>query len=461
MNNEKLKRARLDRRWSAAEAARRVGVSRVTYMRWENGEQAPHDSTLIMACSAFKLSPELLGFAPEPKRVQARRKPSELVLLDTGMGRLTLDAGVGRSLYGELHDVLAFIWQSHGCSILELQTQVAKVMENLETTANTPLESRRNALRFLAGLPVAVAALVFTGSDSAFMPVSEVLPLYVTGVPACWKLFYGGEWQKAREVLPSYISQLTAIVQTSSQERKLAASLLSQSHQLASIISLEDGNFGTSLVHSKQALTFGELAEDPNLQAAALMRHSDILFWRDLPTVEINQQAIQFADQISPLLKSRLYSDWGACLADIDQKQESLRYLGMAQEAYPDDFAYDPGFAYTHTTRYVLYLNETLAHLRLGSPQDAFSSISKASAYVPEAVSARRLELVKYSALASVATNDMEQALAHFDNMANLASQHSSMYWYGELAHLYKHLQKQWPAEARVRQLARNAIPVE
>lgn len=458
--NKKLRQARLDRRWSATEAARRINISRVTYTRWEKGEQIPHDSTLIMACSAFKMSPNQLGFEEQIKKPQLQGSSSELVILDTGVSYLTLDVGANRSLYGDLQDALMFIWQSHGCSFLELQTQVAKAMDKLEKTTNAPQHSRRDMLKFLAGLPISVASLAFT-SNSGFMPVEEVLPLYVTGVPACWKLYYEGDWQKVREVLPSYISQLTSVAQSASKSQKTAASLLSQAHQLASIITLEEENFGTSFLHSQQALTYGELAEDPNLQAASLMRRSDILFWRDLPTVEINQQAIQYADQISPLLQSRLFSDYGACLADIEQREEALRYLGKAHEIFPDEFAYDPGFAYTHTTRYILYLNETLAHLRLGYPQDAFVSISQASRYVPEAVSGRRMELAKYTTLASMVVNDLEQTTAQFETMKAIANQLGSVYWNTELLHLAKQIKKRWPAERRARQLVEALMQTE
>jgi transcriptional regulator with XRE-family HTH domain len=44
--NEKLRNARNDRRWTVSQAAERVGISRTTYIRWEQGTQIPHDSTL-------------------------------------------------------------------------------------------------------------------------------------------------------------------------------------------------------------------------------------------------------------------------------------------------------------------------------------------------------------------------------------------------------------------------------
>jgi transcriptional regulator with XRE-family HTH domain len=65
MKNEKLHQARIDRRWSAKEAAQRIGVSYATYARWEQGTQTPYDTSLMDACKVFDLPPESLGFGQE------------------------------------------------------------------------------------------------------------------------------------------------------------------------------------------------------------------------------------------------------------------------------------------------------------------------------------------------------------------------------------------------------------
>ena len=63
--NEKLRLARLNRHWSVEKAAERIGISRLTYIRWEKGAQIPHISSVLLACDAFKLSAEELGFQAE------------------------------------------------------------------------------------------------------------------------------------------------------------------------------------------------------------------------------------------------------------------------------------------------------------------------------------------------------------------------------------------------------------
>jgi len=60
--NYKLRAVREQRHWSMEAAAAAVGVSKTTFLRWENGEQEPHGSTLDMLCRAFGRSDEDLGY---------------------------------------------------------------------------------------------------------------------------------------------------------------------------------------------------------------------------------------------------------------------------------------------------------------------------------------------------------------------------------------------------------------
>jgi len=60
--NLKLRRARLERLWTIALAAEKVGVSLQTYSRWERGVQQPHLTSLRTLCEVFGKSPEELGF---------------------------------------------------------------------------------------------------------------------------------------------------------------------------------------------------------------------------------------------------------------------------------------------------------------------------------------------------------------------------------------------------------------
>ncbi|HEX7735235.1 MAG TPA: helix-turn-helix domain-containing protein [Ktedonobacteraceae bacterium] len=442
--NKKLQQARLDRHWSMAMAAKYVGVSRITYSRWENEEQIPHESTLVLICKAFKMSPAQLGFGPEQKHEKKAFAEGALTVPEAGSAL-------------DVETVLAFLWHSYRCSFQELQAQVTDAMDHLEKNAGAAHLSRRDMLSFLIGIPAAVAGSTLIGRSNSASSISadEILPLYATGVPACWKLYYDGGWQQAKDILPTYISQLTVLVQSSTKNQKMAANLLSQIHQLSVFVSLEEENFGASLAHCNQAFVYGKLAEDPNLQAASLMRRSDFYFLRGLPTLEINRQAVKYAEDgwISPLLQSRLYSDWAACLADNGQRQDALRYQGMAQDGFPDDPTSDPTFAYTLQHRYAIFFNESLIRLRLNEPKEAFKAVSQAGRYLPEIGLVTHMELLKQLMLASMSLNDLEQSFAHLESMRSTANQLESIFWRTELQRLAQQLRMKWPQEKRVKQL--------
>ena len=60
MMNHKLRTARMLKHWSMEMASAKIGVDRVTYSRWERGEQTPHLSTLDLLCQTFEMSHEEL-----------------------------------------------------------------------------------------------------------------------------------------------------------------------------------------------------------------------------------------------------------------------------------------------------------------------------------------------------------------------------------------------------------------
>lgn len=78
--NTQLRRARLSRLWPIKKAAKEIGVSETTYIRWEHGEQLPHLVNLQAICNAFGLSPTELGYGD----LIAERESEPLSLDQTG-----------------------------------------------------------------------------------------------------------------------------------------------------------------------------------------------------------------------------------------------------------------------------------------------------------------------------------------------------------------------------------------
>ncbi|EFH88273.1 helix-turn-helix transcriptional regulator [Ktedonobacter racemifer] len=88
MKNTKLKRLRLAHLWTISQAANKVGVSTLTFSRWENGVQRPQLVYLASLCSIFGKTPEELGYE-DLVRVDEMPRPHEMVQLSRPKRRLS------------------------------------------------------------------------------------------------------------------------------------------------------------------------------------------------------------------------------------------------------------------------------------------------------------------------------------------------------------------------------------
>src|SRR5438874_7826076 len=87
---------------------------------------------------------------------------------------------------------LTLAQQMYGCTLDELLFRTEQEMRKLDTMAQERHEkniSRRETLKFLIALPAAFAGLNKMNSMVS-LPAEEVLPFYVTAIPACWQLYF-------------------------------------------------------------------------------------------------------------------------------------------------------------------------------------------------------------------------------------------------------------------------------
>ena len=450
MRNEKLVEAREQRGWSQAVAAEKIGVSRVAYARWEEQGLIPRLWAINRARETFNMSAEQLGFRKYPSGAANTQRlltgsPVHVVRMS--------DAEATVDVFKIAVSVLAVAQQIHGCTLNELLFRLEQEMRRLDTMGQQHGVSRRQALEFLAGLPLIIPGLRQAGSSQSALHAEEVLPLYSTSIPACWKLYYQGEWLEVERVLPTYISHLTPLAYRASKHQQSVAGLLSQAHQLASEITIQREDFGASLEHCKQALIYGQMAGDPNLQAGSLIRKGNTLFYRNPNRSHLDTylEAMRYVDDVSPLLRGRIYSEVGV---GQGTEQDMLRYLGIAHESTPDTPEDDVYYLYSHSDHYILYFNDALAHLKLGQANKAWEAINQAARYVPDVINARRMELLKYLVICSIASSDLEQGEHHFKVMVESASVLSSNLWLGDIQDTHQQMLVKWPTEQRVKNLA-------
>lgn len=445
--NKKLRQARNDRYWSIDEAAKRIGVSRTTYIRWEQGEQDPHDSTLTLACDAFKMSAEQLGF----RKLINMALPSSMVrtspvyLAGSESNTLAVD------MFSTGILALALAQRQYGWTSDELQSRTAQEMRRFDMEHENENIPRRQVLSFLVGLPAAVLGLQASGK--AVLQDEEALPLFVSSIPACWKLYFNGDLAEVERVLPSYLAHLTALAQRSSKLENTAWSLASQAYQLASLVVLEHEDFGASLNYCKQALLCSGFVNDPNILLGAYIRRANTLYYRRryAQIVQTYQEAMPFTDQASPLMRGRIFSGLSSALSAVGQKQDALRYMGLAHDTFPDNPEDDPGFLYTHTSHYILFLNDATTNLDLGQPKKAWEAITRAAAYVPDTKSPRYIELLNHQALVAMAMNDLEQCCSHIERAITLGRSLGSDLYISDARNIITDMPDHWKSERKIK----------
>ncbi len=447
--NTKLYNARIDRAWSQERAATEVGVVRKTYIEWESGLRQPNISLLGDICKAFNMTPQQLGFTTYTTLI----KP---IQSDIALPHKNTNASVGMFQIGIT--ALALARLENNWTLEELRIVMQLEMKRLETMSdNTNGIDRRQMLSFLAGLPVAVLGLSST-NKALSIPVEESLPMYVTAVPAAWKLYFDGHIAEVATLLPDYISHLTSLIQQTTRYHETAISLLSQAHQLGSLVVLENEDFGASMAHNKKALSYSQTIDNPNIQLAAYIRQANTLYYRQrwsqmLQTYEEALQTINIK-QASPLVQGRIYSGYGASLCKFEgREQEARHYMGMAHEVFPDQPEDDPSYIYMNATQYVLHLNDMITMLDIKDAKNAREALNQASLYVPNLTSPRGIELLNHKAMVASALGDLEETHQHLEQSISLSKSLGSDLYITSARDIIEALPTQWQQEKKVKQL--------
>lgn len=408
MVNEKLRAARKRKRWSMQIASERIGVGRITYSRWENGEQDPHPSSLDLLCQAFDMSPEDLGFGHLV--ATEAQKDQEDVAMDEKR----------RDLFKQALQI--------GSALTLPALGLAKA-DTLEKTLSTKLSLSDNML---------------LGHFSKLITI-------------CWDLLRVDGLPTVGELLSTFLPEITELVQQSPTCHKEAAGLAAQGYILAGLVATLQLDHAASEVYCKRAVLLSRVAEDRTLEAAAIkhlaVKYFDLKHPRQ--TLQTYQEALQFVDQISPLMQSRTYLGLAAAYAQLGQDQESLRYLGMAQETFPEEPERDVSFTYADCGSSSLNHYGGLIYMELGQPQKAWEMFADVEKLKQRIVIPERtiIEIVNCQAEAAVAQRNLEQATSHIQTGVAGALKLKSERRFADTFTIYKNMRLIWPHEPQVKAL--------
>ncbi len=412
------------------------------------------DEKLLPRPTVPSLRGEVIRHTPVLPAQEKAAPPKKLIhssmedLFDVGIQALFLVGQQERWSANEMHSILGQTLKKYSDMTWEEQKEKAV--------------SRRDVLMLLTGMSGALLGLNDGGDTSPFF-AEDSLSLCFTAIPACWSLVYAGGLPHIEQVLPRHLTHVTRIAQRSSPHQKLAASLASQGYKLANLLALRREDFITAFKHSQDALIYGQLAGDLHLQLAALIEEA-LTFWyrkRPLQTLETYQRALELMPKkgqasgmhhmISPILAGRIYVGLAEAYAQLEQEQEALQYIGLAQDTFPGDPENDPHFAYTHYDHYYLYLYQGLMYMKLNQPDQALSAYAH---FNNPKYASRRAEITNREAAALFASGDMDQCCDKVDAAVALAVTMDSDLRYSEAHEVYQGMLIKWPHERKVKHLA-------
>lgn len=445
--NEKLQRARLEKHWSVAVASRRVGVSTNTFNRWERGLQIPQLATLDQLLEAFEMSAHDLGFGfvISPQR-KARSAPYGEEPGERNQAEVAVEASLALEMSVATRPA-SLDYHIERARAPHAQPAMPEQVEAEQL-------SRRQVIAALIGTPAAIFG-ARQGDNLSLLRVEEILTLCASHIPLCWQLYFEGGRAEVEQVLPDYIAQLSALARYSSSYQKRAALLLSQAYQLASLLATQHQDYGAAYTAAQEGIFYGELAGEPDLQVASLIRLALVSFFLRRPRLCLQsyQRALPLVPQVSPLLQGRVYAGLAEASGRPGQEDEAKRFLEMAQEIFPRQAEDDPSYPFTHFTLTSVSTYEGLMYLNLRQPDHARQAFERIDRVISTDAVPNRLELLVHQAKAACALDELEQTGQLIKLALPMAHLLGSQLRADQLYEVYEQMLEKWEDEPDVREL--------
>jgi len=466
MENEKLRNARFKKGWTLKVAASKIGdgIHPNTLASWERGIHSPGVSMLVPLQKAYGLSLWELGLehlVGEGTHTQGMQDSAELfpVSAESGAkGGILRTEDLGIRLFAYVYQ-----WNRRNIVYDDLQARIQQEIRSYDEMTDqhdhNQLEDpeRRIALRFLARMPIQLYGLTALGGVTN-VAAEEMLPHCAAGLTACWQLSNGIDLPLAQATLAAYLPTLTTIAKQSNKHQQAAAGLVAQGYLLKSMLGWHLESLEKAEWYSKQAMTFSNIANDPNLQATSLKQLGTVYYYSGKPkkALDVCKEATLYLKQAHVAVQSFVYRELASYQAINGQKQDALLSLGRAHEAFYHPSVHD-GPAYAAYDEFELTLWDGLTHRHLGQPKKALDFFLQIDGLKPKKpISERvRIEFVNNQALLELQhkDRDMEQCIAYWLAGVQGAIALKSERRYAEVREVYQNMQCVWPDEKRITEL--------
>jgi DNA-binding SARP family transcriptional activator len=321
--------------------------------------------------------------------------------------------------------------------------------------------SRRQLLISLAALPTCTSILQGTTST---LVIEKFLTQCAGSITACWHLLKGSELLTVEQTLSTYVMALVILVKQSPHYRKIAARLASQAYRLYGIVALHRNNLKAREHYCQKALYFSELSGNVSLLVSAHTSLASTFYYGKDPlqATLTYQKALIYADDVSPLQRSRLHAELAVVYAQQKHEQAALQALELAQTMYPDHPEADPSFLYADFSPASLIMEAGLTHVALaqhfqgrGYEQQAWQSFAQIEDLQRGNTAPQRIffEIANHQAGTALVLGDLDLWETYLKIGIEGVKLLGSKQRLSEVADVFSQGQSAWPHEQRVKHM--------
>ena len=350
------------------------------------------------------------------------------------------------------HDSRYKIAHVLGCSPLDIMSKKRPRQEAGQSVVAADALARREADR----IDQQYGALLLPGHEFGG---DELLTVDHNGIMVLYELYMSGHPHRVEALLPLYAMQTAAMCDAGGMLLLPAARLASLAQQLVCELATDREDFDVAQISGQRAFDYAQLARDPNLEVAALIKQGSLGFHRHDGRLarRAYDQAIALAsdERVTPLLRGRAYAGAAEVYAMRGEKQDALRAMSLAYDQFPAQPEQDPAYPYLYASRYSLHVyGACQTQLFLSCPEEAQKALELLEREgntdaAEEPIT--RLDLLYYQAEIQVQQADQEAVLATLTEAAQLALQLGSTLYFRKLAAIYQDVHAHWPHDKAVR----------
>jgi tetratricopeptide (TPR) repeat protein len=219
------------------------------------------------------------------------------------------------------------------------------------------------------------------------------------------------------------------------------------------MLALQQQDNGSALIHADQASICARIAEDGDLQVASLIRKALVYRYlkRPLQMLEAYQEAAQYSNHVSPLLRGRLFTGLAEAYSKLKQEYEAQQALESAYKVFPAHPKNDPNFSYTYFKLPQGF--EVVMYLNLEQPIKAWEALAHVEKSVPLAIIPDRVELSIDQAKASLLSGNMDQTATYLNFAVTSSKALGSSLRYHEAYGIYQQMLVRWSQERQVQEM--------